>query len=155
MKKAVLALFLLAWTAVSFVTRPRVVHGARPMLRDAQIPPAVFARLDTACRDCHSDLTRFPWYSYVAPASILVNKDIEEGRKHMNLSQWAEYSSIRRQRALTMIANQVQDREMPLPIYTWLHHEAVLSDADRAAIFDWTQTEKARLIQEAMKEPIR
>ena len=39
-----------------------------------------------ACMDCHSNLTRWPWYSNVAPVSWLVQRDVEEGRGELNLS---------------------------------------------------------------------
>jgi hypothetical protein len=81
--------------------------------------------------------------------SMLIENDVKVGRERLNLSQWAEYSSVRRQRSLSMMANQVQDGEMPLKMYTWLHREAVLSQADRELIFEWTQAERTRLITEA------
>jgi hypothetical protein len=149
MKQKVL-LGLLALIAVaSWVTRPHPANG-KPILTGAQVPPKVMARLDAACRDCHSDVTRYPWYSYIAPMSILVNQDIDQGRERLNLSKWDEYSSVRRQRWLSEIANQVQDGGMPPPIYTCLHPSAVLSAADKDLIFEWTQTERARLIKEGL-----
>jgi hypothetical protein len=135
----------------SFFTWPRVSPDAgKPILSGAQIPPRVLARIDAACRDCHSHATRYPWYSYIAPISLLVRDDVEKGRERLNLSQWAEYPSVRRQRWLSEIANQVQDGGMPLPIYTYLHRDAILSEADKELIFEWTQTERARLIAESL-----
>jgi len=55
---------------------------------------------------------------------------------------------IRRERALSEIANQVQDREMPLASYVLIHRNARLSEADTEAIFQWTQAERTRLIME-------
>ncbi len=104
------------------------------------------ALIDKSCRDCHSNATRYPWYSYVAPVSVLVQQDVDKGRERLNLSKWHEYSLVRQQRALSVIANQVQDGEMPLAVYTWLHRDAILSDADRKLIFEWTQSERTRLI---------
>jgi NADH:ubiquinone oxidoreductase subunit len=141
---------LLILVAASYWTRPRRVPGAdKPILAGANIPPKVYALIDSACRDCHSDATRYPWYSYIAPMTILIENDVKVGRERLNLSQWAEYSSVRRQRSLSMMANQVQDGEMPLKIYTWMHRDAVLSPADRELIFEWTQSERTRLITEA------
>ncbi len=136
--------------ASSIATWPRPVPNAKPMLPGAQVPPAVMRRLEAACRDCHSDVTQYPWYSYVAPASLLVRDDIQKGRARLNLSHWAEYPSVRRQRWLSEIANQVQDGGMPLGIYTFLHSDAILTDADKDLIFEWTQTERARLIRESV-----
>ena len=138
--------------AVSFITRPPPSPGT-PILTGARIPPKVLARLNSACRDCHSDATHYPWYSYVAPFSILVQNDVRAGRERLNLSKWQDYSAVRRQRFLSEIANQVQDGGMPLPVYTWLHRDAVLAAADTALMFEWTQAERARLIAESVPKP--
>src|SRR5512138_3689682 len=39
-----------------------------------------------ACMDCHSNETKWPWYSNVAPVSWLIQKDVEDGRSELNLS---------------------------------------------------------------------
>ena len=67
----------------------------------------------------------------------------------MNFSRWSEYSLLIRQRKLAAIASQVRDGEMPLPMYTLMHRNARLSKAEVNAIFEWTQTERARLIAES------
>lgn len=146
MKQKILLGLLALLVVASWITRPHPVNG-KPILIGAELPPKVMERIDAACRDCHSDVTRYPWYSYVAPASLLINQDIEQGRERLNLSKWDEYPVVRRQRWLSEIANQVQDGGMPLPVYTWLHPSAVLSDADKELIFEWTQAERARLIR--------
>ena len=61
---------------------------------------------------------------------------------------------IRRERALSEIANQVKDREMPLASYLLLHRSARLSEADGQAIFQWTQVERARLIIENIADDV-
>ena len=136
----------------SIVTAPRASENAgAPLLEGAQVPAAVRAAIERSCRDCHSEATRFPWYSYVAPVSWLIESDVKEGREHLNLSRWNQYSLIRRERCLSEIANQVEDGGMPLRSYTWMHPSAVLSPADIDAIFAWTQDERARLISENVK----
>ena len=134
----------------SVLTRPRVSEQAgAPLLVGAHVPAAVRAVIDRSCRDCHSEATHFPWYSYVAPITWLVVSDVNQGREHLNLSRWNQYSLVRRERCLSEIANQVQDGGMPLRSYTWIHRDAVLSPADIDAIFTWTQEERARLIAES------
>src|SRR5215467_5827336 len=109
------------------------------LLAGAQVPPEVRSTIERACRDCHSDATRYPWYSYVVPVSWLIDRDVQRGRERLNFSKWGEYSLIRKERYLSEIANQVQDGGMPLAIYTFVHREARLSEADIAAVFEWTQ----------------
>ena len=125
----------------------------RQLLTGALVPPPVFAAIDRACRDCHSEATRYPWYSYIAPVSWLINRDVQSGREHLNLSRWSEYTIARRERCLSEIANQVQDGGMPLSIYVLMHPSARLSIADVHAIFEWTQTERMRLIAQRAASP--
>jgi hypothetical protein len=129
--------------------RPTVRTHA-PLLAGAHVPPEVRSVIERACRDCHSEATHYPWYSYIAPVSCLINRDVTSGRKHLNLSRWSDYSVTRRERCLSEIANQVQDGGMPLAIYVAMHPSAKLSDADVRAIFEWTQAERARLIGESI-----
>ena len=144
----VLALVAIA----SLLTRPHVSeYAGAALLAGAHVPSEVRAAFERSCRDCHSEATNFPWYSYVAPISWLVVDDVTQGREHLNLSRWNEYSLVRRERCLSEIANQVQDGGMPLPSYTWIHPDAVLSPADVKAIFQWTQEERARLISENVR----
>jgi hypothetical protein len=144
----VLALFVIG----SLVTWPRESPRAgAPLLAGAQIDPSIRAAIERSCRDCHSESTRYPWYSYVAPVAWLIRRDVSGGRRHLNLTLWSEYPLVRRERLLSDIANQVNEREMPMPIYTWIHSDARLSDAERDAIFRWTQAERQRLIQESIK----
>lgn len=119
----------------------------RPILSGAQVSPQVISIFERSCADCHSENTHYPWYSYVAPVSFLIRNDVTGGRRHLNLSRWEEYPIVRKERSLSEIANQVRDGDMPMPIYTWIHHGAGLSEADRQAIFAWTQAERLRLIQ--------
>ena len=128
---------------------PRSEAASRPLFRGAHLPPGVAPIFERACQDCHSERSRFPWYSYVAPVSLLVRRDVVRGREWFNMSRWDEYPLVRKQRLLSEIANQVQDRDMPLKEYTLLHRDARLSDSDISTIFQWTQQERSRLILEA------
>jgi mono/diheme cytochrome c family protein len=78
------------------------------------------------CRDCHSNETQWPWYSFVAPASWLVQRDVEEGRSHFNVSEW-DGSQDHGDDA----AEMVREAEMPPWFYLPLHAEARLTDTER------------------------
>jgi len=79
-----------------------------------------------SCRDCHSNETRWPWYSAVAPMRWLVAHDVAEGREHLNVSEWH-----RPQRHADEAAKEVREGEMPLRSYLWFHPEARLGAAER------------------------
>ena len=111
------------------------------------------AILERSCRDCHASVGAYPWYAWAAPGSLLVRHNVTKGREYLDLSRWAQASSIRRQRMLSGIANQVSAGGMPPEDYLWLHPYAKLSPDEQKLLFDWTQQEKLRLILEASKAP--
>lgn len=80
-----------------------------------------------ACKDCHSRETTWPWYSWLAPASWLVQRDVREGRSHFDVSDW----SGRKQHG-DEAAELVREREMPPWFYRLAHPEARLSAEERA-----------------------
>jgi hypothetical protein len=102
-------------------------------------PQPVSAILDRACLDCHSNETKWPWYSNIAPVSWLVRSHVDEGRKHLNLSEWLkpDETAFSSWSDLEGVCTSVRDGNMPLPYYDWLHPEAKLSPADRQALCAW------------------
>jgi hypothetical protein len=105
-------------------------------------PPAeVAALLRSACYDCHSQETRWPWYAHVAPVSWWIVRHLKEGRDELNFSEWPHADAYLAGEELGHIGEQVQSRQMPLPSYTWLglHPEARLTLAQRGQILKWTE----------------
>lgn len=84
-----------------------------------------------ACADCHSNKTVWPWYSNVAPVSWLIQQHVDEGRAAFNASEMG-----RPENKADEAAEYVQKGEMPIANYTWLHPEARLSAADKAALIN-------------------
>ena len=82
-----------------------------------------------ACKDCHSNQSEWPWYSSVAPASWLVQRDVDEGRSHFNVSEWG-----RAENHGDEAAEKVREAEMPPWFYLPAHPEAQLSDREREAL---------------------
>lgn len=86
----------------------------------------------TACADCHSNETDWPWYSHVAPVSWLVTQDVEEAREHFNVSEWG----LDRHNEGDEAAEMVREGEMPLQSYLLAHPEARLSQSEEQALID-------------------
>jgi hypothetical protein len=110
-----------------------------------QVTPQVAAILDRSCYDCHSNKTRWPWYSNVAPVSWLVIDDVNEARQKMNLSEWGRYTNSDVEGLLKRICREVKSGGMPLPIYKPLHPSSKLSDNDVKLLCDWSEGERARI----------
>jgi Haem-binding domain len=150
---------ILKWTAIAlavvfaalqFIRPARTnppVDESRTIQAHTRITPEVATILDRSCNDCHSNQTRWPWYSNVAPVSWFVVNHVNDGRREMNFSDWAQYSQDERERYLKKICLEVKQGAMPLPSYLRLHHEAKLSSDDIKALCDWASMESQRISQ--------
>jgi len=107
------------------------------LLVNTEMSNDVAVMLKSACYDCHSNETVYPWYSYVAPVKWLVYRDTRDGREELNFSNWNEMSKMDQATALSDISDEVLAGDMPMKIYPIMHAEAKLSDEDRQAIADW------------------
>lgn len=82
-----------------------------------------------ACFDCHSNETVWPWYAHIAPVSWLIQRDVDEGRRELNYSEWD-----RAQKEAHESAKSVREGEMPPWFYAWRATSARLSPAERATL---------------------
>jgi hypothetical protein len=114
---------------------------------EAQLPvtPQVAAILDRSCNDCHSNKTRWPWYSNVAPVSWFVIGHVNDARTAMNLSEWGTHDKDWQARKLRNMCEEVQDGAMPLSSYTPLHPGSKLSAEDKKTLCDWANAERSRI----------
>ncbi len=108
-----------------------------PAFSDFEGPENIKAILKRSCYDCHSNLTRWPWYSQIAPISWLISDDVHEGREHLNFSKWDSYSSKKQANKIEEIWEHVEKGEMPIKAYLYLHSKARLSAADKEALKNW------------------
>ncbi|MBE0568019.1 MAG: heme-binding domain-containing protein [Krumholzibacteria bacterium] len=114
-----------------------VDRGNPPIRSDFSGPAEVKEILQRSCYDCHSNETRWPWYSRVAPVSFLVAGDVKEGREHLNFSDWGAYDGAARAKLGAEVLEVVEKREMPLPIYVLLHGEAKLTGSELTTLRGW------------------
>jgi len=91
--------------------------------------PATRALAKQACFDCHSNETQWPMYAGVAPASWLIQRDVNEGRAILNFSEWP-----RPQKAAGDAAEEVREGEMPPVAYALMHDHARLTESDRTRL---------------------
>jgi hypothetical protein len=110
-----------------------------------QLTPAVAAILERSCNDCHSNKTRWPWYSHVAPVSWFVIDHVNEGRENVNFSEWGRYSQHDVDGLLRQMCREVRSGVMPLSSYTPMHPGSKLSAEDVKTLCAWTDAERARI----------
>jgi len=104
-----------------------------------QVPDDVQTILKTSCFDCHSNTATYPWYSNVAPVSWWVKQHINEGRDELNFNEWGSYSEKRKLHKLEEIEETVEEHEMPLKSYLWVHSEAKLSEQQQKKLIIWSK----------------
>jgi hypothetical protein len=140
---------LVAWLLASAFVHalPHVAsdRAGTPLLLGADVPPSVVDVFASACINCHSERTRWPWYSHVAPVSWLVENDVKRARARLNLSRWDSLDASEQRSLLTAIATVIENREMPLHRYVIFHPEVRLSADDSIQIIEWTRAERRRL----------
>lgn len=111
-----------------------------------EMPETVKKYIVNSCFDCHSNQTRYPWYSRIAPVSWIMADHIREGKEHLNFSEWASYSKREQISLLNEICETVTDRSMPLKGYVRLHKDAELFDFEIQEICRWTDEAAENLI---------
>ena len=142
--------------ALQFTNAPRTNPPVAPGhdLMAANPPPAeIAARLRASCYDCHSDETRWPWYSHVAPVSWLVASDVKAGRERLNFSEWPHDLPQRAAKRLSRISEELDYHDMPPGKYTLMHPEARLTTDQRRALIAWADAEAARLKAASTNQP--
>ncbi|MDY8137807.1 heme-binding domain-containing protein [Aquimarina sp. 2201CG5-10] len=98
---------------------------------------AIQTILKDKCYDCHSNQTIYPWYAEIAPVSYWLSDHVEEGKEHFNVSEWEQYSDKKRDHKLEELIEEVEEGEMPLSSYTWLHGN--LEEGEKEILIDWVK----------------
>jgi len=109
------------------------------------VPMHVMSTLRRACFDCHSNETRWPWYSSLPIVSSLIAHDVRSARGQFNFSHWTEYNPFDRASLLVKICELATSHTMPPQRYRLLHAEARLAEADVTELCGWTRVEATRL----------
>lgn len=93
-----------------------------------------------ACYDCHSNNTKYPWYNNIAPVSWVIAHHVDEGKEHLNYSEWSTFSVKKKNHKLEEMIEMLEEREMPLESYLPMHPEAKLSNEQITELNAWFKT---------------
>jgi hypothetical protein len=105
-------------------------HSNPPVTSAAPWPDAESeAVARQSCYSCHSNETDWPAYSYGAPMSWLVRRDVDSGRRAMNFSEW-DPTDNEAEDAI----EEIEDGDMPPSQYTLIHRDATLTDEEQAIL---------------------
>lgn len=135
MSKKIVLSILIVFIILQFFTidrtNPSIKHNM--IIEDDNVAEL----LKIACFDCHSNETNWPWYSYVAPISWLIEEDVNHARKELNFSNFEDYTKKRKLHKLEEMKEEMEEGKMPIDSYTFLHSEADLKDSDKQLIYNW------------------
>lgn len=101
------------------------------------VPGPVADILKRACLDCHSNNTYYPWYSNIQPLGWWLRDHISDGKDELNFDEFASYSPKKQFRKSEEVWEEVEKDAMPLPSYTWVHRDAVLTAAEKDQLKQW------------------
>jgi hypothetical protein len=111
------------------------------------VPDNIQTIFKSACNDCHTNNTVYPWYSNIEPVGYWLNNHVVDGKKHLNFSTFTKLPLAVQNHKLEEVIEMVEEGEMPLEDYTnfGLHPEANLSQDQREEIMDWAKSQMAML----------
>ena len=105
-------------------------HSNPPVLKEPTWDrPETRLLAQRACFDCHSNETQWLWYSNVAPMSWLVQRDVDEGRDHLNFSEWGQG-----EQEVDDVGETIREGEMPPSYYVLLRPQAKLSAQEKSTL---------------------
>ncbi|RXG30814.1 heme-binding domain-containing protein [Leeuwenhoekiella marinoflava] len=140
--KRLLILALIALIVIQFIPVEKNEGGYESLnvfVAETKPSDEVAAILKSACYDCHSNQTVYPWYSNLAPASFYLADHVDNGKRHLNFSAWDAYSTKRKDHKLDELIEEVEAGEMPLESYMLIHSEATLDAAQTEALVNWAK----------------
>jgi len=148
--KTILIIALVALVVIQFIPMDKNEQGYASIETfelETRPSPEVAALLKTNCYDCHSDQTEYPWYSQIAPVSFWLDDHIRDGKKHFNVSEWASYSTKKKDHKLDELIEEVKEGEMPLDSYTWVH--GGLSEEQQQLLVQWATLARMQFQEKA------
>ena len=115
-------------------------------LQMVEVPDTLASIFLNSCYDCHSNHTRYPWYSHLAPLSWYLNSHVEEGKAHLNFSSWDIMDKAQKVTQLNQICEEITYGSMPLNSYLLIHRSSRLTEKDIQKICTWAEAEALRTL---------
>lgn len=105
------------------------------------MPKEIQTLLQQKCYDCHSHSTKYPWYANIQPVAWWLADHVEEGKEHLNFSEFKSYNAEKAAHKLEEVVEEVAEGEMPLKSYTLIHSDAVVTAEELALLRNWVASQ--------------
>ncbi len=145
MIKKILIGLLAVLVIIQFI-RPAKNEGSGLAANDISVaytdmPKEVHMLLQQKCYDCHSHSTKYPWYANIQPVAWWLADHVEEGKEHLNFSEFKSYDAEKAAHKLEEVIEEVAEGEMPLKSYTFIHRDAVVTAEELALLRNWVASQ--------------
>lgn len=140
--KKILVILLIAFVIIQFFRIDKTNPTPTPQMDFLTIkntPESTAKLIRNGCYDCHSNETKYPWYSNIQPIAWFLQSHFDEGRKELNFSNFATYEPKRQAHKLYEAAEMVQSGKMPLDSYVLGHPEAKFTEAEKKELIEYFQ----------------
>jgi hypothetical protein len=137
--KYILFLSIFFPMSIFFLSLIPIDRSAGVVSGDIIAPEEVKNILRSSCYDCHSYETKYPFYSYIFPISIIINNHIKEGREELNFSMFQELSDAKKRSKFKSMIEDIETGEMPLFGYTIMHRDAILTPEKKHILINWAK----------------
>ena len=138
--KIIAIVLLVVFVGIQFIPSSRNQSDSVPetdLMLVNDVPENIQNKLQVSCYDCHSNNTQYPWYNKVQPVAWFLEDHIKEGKAELNFNEWDSLSTRRKTSKLRSIIKQIENGEMPLDSYTFIHRDAKFSEAEAEEIINW------------------
>ena len=142
LKKILIALFVIL-VLIQFIWPARNKNNVVTAQHLTQLYPVhddVTQILKKGCNDCHRNYTNYPWYANVQPQGFWLQNHVNEGKEHLNFSEFGKLSPKEQAHAFEEMAEEVEEDHMPLDSYLWIHKEAQLTAQEKQTLISWATT---------------
>jgi hypothetical protein len=140
MIKKILLLLFVAIIIIQFIhPKHNIAAGRQANYIGAvyRVPQDVRSILVKACNDCHSNNTRYPWYSKIQPIDWWLDNHVRNGKNGLNFDEFTNKSLRFQYNKMKDVLELVKDNKMPLNSYLWIHKDAILTTQEKAILLDW------------------
>jgi hypothetical protein len=121
------------------------------MLHVLQVPDTLANLIRVSCYDCHSNDTRYPWYSRVSPVSWYLDNHIRKGKEALNFSEFGGLEKTGKVAVLSEVCEEVESGSMPLKSYRIMHWGSGLGMEEMEALCDWSESAARSLLRKGTR----
>jgi hypothetical protein len=152
MKKGLIILIVLIvlFIIIQFIPSgipENTTEDEKSISKSSLVTEQVLDQLRKSCFDCHSNQVQLPWYAKLAPSSWLLSGHINEGKSHLNFSEWEDYSKRQKIGLLEAIKDEVSSGKMPLKSYLLVHRDARLDPEEVSVLSEWTDETASKILE--------